>query len=284
MSNRRNQLRKSADTDMPPVDTSVSENSLLKFATPTEIVELPSKGALYPPDHPLHGEETIEIKYMTAKEEDILTSQSLLRKGLAVERLLKSVVVDKRIDPKSLLVGDRNAVLYATRITGYGAEYPARVTCGNCGHVHDYEFDLENFKNGYQYFDAEKSEFEFSDVGTFFIMLPKSGIKLELRPLSGYDEDHLTKLQEAKVKKKLPESTLTDMFRMMVVSANGVTDKGQISEFIENMPALDSKYLRAAYQNAIPNVEISEAVECPNCGSETETEVPFTATFFWPDQ
>ena len=133
MSNRRNQLRKSADTDMPLIDTSVSENSLLKFATiPTEIVELPSKGALYPPDHPLHGEETIEIKYMTAKEEDILTSQSLLRKGLAVERLLKSVVVDKRIDPKSLLVGDRNAVLYATRITGYGAEYPARVTCGNC--------------------------------------------------------------------------------------------------------------------------------------------------------
>ena len=102
--------------------------------------------------------------------------------------------------------------------------------------------------------------------------------------MSGYDEDHSTKLQEAKVKKKLPESTLTDMFRMMVVSANGVTDKGQISEFIENMPALDSKYLRAAYQSAIPNVEISEAVECPNCGSETETEVPFTATFFWPDQ
>jgi hypothetical protein len=257
LSNRRNQLRKAVDADMPPMNPSVTENSLLKFATPTEIVELPSKGALYPQNHPLHNQETIEIKFMTAKEEDILTSQSLLRKGLAVERLL---------------------------ITGYGAEYPARVTCGNCGHNHDYEFDLENFKNGYKSFDPEKSEFEFSEDGTFFVMLPKSGIKLELRPMTGFDEDHLTKLQEIKVKKKLPESTLTDMFRTMIVSANGVTDKGQISEFIDNMPALDSKYLRAAYQNAVPNVELSEAVECPQCGEITETEVPFTVAFFWPDQ
>jgi hypothetical protein len=284
LSNRRNQLRKAVDADMPPMNPSVTENSLLKFATPTEIVELPSKGALYPQNHPLHNQETIEIKFMTAKEEDILTSQSLLRKGLAVERLLRSVIINKAIDPKSLLVGDRNAILYATRITGYGAEYPARVTCGNCGHNHDYEFDLENFKNGYKSFDPEKSEFEFSEDGTFFVMLPKSGIKLELRPMTGFDEDHLTKLQEIKVKKKLPESTLTDMFRTMIVSANGVTDKGQISEFIDNMPALDSKYLRAAYQNAVPNVELSEAVECPQCGEITETEVPFTVAFFWPDQ
>jgi len=279
-----------ADADAPIVEPSVpsnvanSGNSLLNFANPTEIVELPSRGALYHPNHPLFNKESIEIKFMTAKEEDILTSQSLLRRGLAIDRLLESVVIDKSIDPKSLLIGDRNAILYATRITGYGTEYPAKITCGNCGHNHEYEFDLNNFKNGYKYFDKERSEFEFTNNGTFIVKLPKSGVSVEVKPLTGTDEDTLSKTQELKAKKRLADSSLTDMFRSMIVTANGIHDKAQISEFIDNMPALDSRYLRAAYQNVVPNVQLSEAVECPNCGDVAETEVPFTAEFFWPNK
>tara|TARA_A100001011_G_scaffold399030_1_gene505867 strand:- start:2525 stop:3388 length:864 start_codon:yes stop_codon:yes gene_type:complete len=284
----RNSSRRKTGVDSPAPQIAASnagnQNSLLNFSAPTEFVELPSRGALYSSGHPLHNKETLEIKYMTAKEEDILTSQSLLRKGLAIDRLLESVIIDKNIDPKSLLVGDRNAILFAIRVTGYGADYPANVNCGSCGFNHDHNFNLENYKDGYKFLDEEKSEFEFSENGTFFVKLPKSGITVELRPLTGTDEDVLAKSSEMKSKQRLAESGLTDMFRVMIVSANNIVDRSQISEFIDNMPALDSRYLRAAYQNVVPNVEFSEAVECPECGELTETEVPFTAQFFWPDQ
>ena len=101
----------------------------LDFISPTEHVELPSQGKGYPQGHPLHGKETIEIKYMTAKEEDILSSRNLLKKGLAIERLIQSVICDKNVQAKDLLVGDRNAILIAARRSAYGNIYSIKVTC-----------------------------------------------------------------------------------------------------------------------------------------------------------
>ena len=114
----------------------------LDFVSPTEHVELPSRGRGYPQGHPLHNQETIEIKYMTAKEEDILSSRSLLKKGLAIERLIESVICDKNITARELLVGDRNAILIAARRSAYGNIYNTKVTCPNCTQVTPYDFDL----------------------------------------------------------------------------------------------------------------------------------------------
>ena len=88
---------------------------------PTEVVDLPSKGKLYPPDSPL-ASGTIEMKYMTAKEEDILTNQNYIEKGIVIDKLLQALIVDKTIDYNELLVGDKNALLIAARILGYGKE------------------------------------------------------------------------------------------------------------------------------------------------------------------
>ena len=131
----RNSKRSKLGTDLedskPAVADSVAEaleTGGLSFATPTEFVDLPSGGRYYPETHPLHGEGSIEIKYMTAKEEDILSSKTLIKQGVAITRLLKSVIVDKRINPDTLISGDRNAILGATRITGYGADYETIIT------------------------------------------------------------------------------------------------------------------------------------------------------------
>ena len=112
------------------------------FVVPTEFVELPSKGAFYPVGHPLHNQTTIEIKQMTAKEEDILTSRSLLKQGVAIDRVIQSVIIDRSIDVSSLLIGDKNALVIASRVSGYGNDYNTTVTCPNCETKQDYSFDL----------------------------------------------------------------------------------------------------------------------------------------------
>ena len=113
---------KSIDGDTPPQTREAHSGASFSFSTPTEFVELPSGGRFYPQEHPLHGKGEIEIRHMTAKDEDILTSETLIKKGIAVERLLQNVIVDKSIDVASLLVGDKNALVIATRVTGYGAD------------------------------------------------------------------------------------------------------------------------------------------------------------------
>ena len=118
----------------------------LSFVVPTEFVDLPTKGRFYPEGHPLHNVEEIEIKFMTAKEEDILTSRSLLKKGVAIEKMLQNLVMDKSIDVESLFVGDRNAILVAARISGYGPEYKTSITCPACATTQTYEFDLQEAK------------------------------------------------------------------------------------------------------------------------------------------
>ncbi len=88
------------------------------YEVPVEAVPLPSKGTVYPADSPLHGQETVEIRAMTAKEEDILTSRALIKKGTVITHLIQSCLVNKQIDVNEMLVGDRNAIMTALRITG----------------------------------------------------------------------------------------------------------------------------------------------------------------------
>jgi len=275
----------SADDTPTMVDdqSAPTKNSLLSFATPTEIVELPSRGIFYGPGHPLHGKDTVEIKFMTAKEEDILTSPALLKKGQALERLMQSIMIDN-VNPADLLIADRNAVLMAARVTGYGANYPVTVVCPACENSFENEFDLSKYAEGYDFEDPEESLFNFTREKTFEIELPTSKVLVEIKAMTGREENFLQKARDMKSKNNLPETNLTDLFRSMIIKANGIENKSQIAEFIDNMPAMDSRYLRVAYTKAMPSVNFSQAAECTNCGNVAETEVPVTAEFFWPKQ
>ena len=182
--------------DAPP------QKSLLDFVSPTDFVELPSKGMYYPEGHPLHKKEVIEIKYMTAKEEDILTSETLLRKGLAIERFLDSVILDNAIDSQSLLIGDRNAILIAARISGYGPEYETKMQCPACDAQNEIVFDISN--PVIQSPDPEGLEtITKNEAGNFVFSLPVSKFNVECRLLTGKDEQYLIELKQNKKKKRL---------------------------------------------------------------------------------
>lgn len=254
----------------------------LSFVAPTEFVELPSKGS-YPEGHPLHGKEVLEMRFMTAKEEDILSSQTLLKKGVAIERMLDSLICDKTIKAQDLLVGDRNALIIAARISGYGANYKTQVSCPSCGTRNHFDFDLTQ-QTIHQSQENEELNLKKLENGNFTTKMPYSGFSVEFKLLDGKDEQFLTKLASDKKKRKMADTILTDQFKQMIVSIEGHSDRSIVSRYVDNMPTLDSTQLKACYKVASPDVKVSSDFECNSCGYSQEMEVPFNTDFFWPNR
>ena len=277
----KNELEQSGVRDMhqdaPP------QKSLLDFVSPTDFVELPSKGIFYPEGHALHNKEVVEIKYMTAKEEDILTSDTLLKKGLAIERFLESVILDRSISPEGLLIGDRNAILIAARISGYGESYDTKMQCPSCEAQNEISFNVSNAEVHHPEVEGLDT-IEKNEKGNYMFLLPVCGFKVECRLLTGKDENNLTELARSKKKNRLEDAIVTDQFKTMILSIDGVSDRNVLNKFIDVMPAADARSLRKAYQLITPNVKIKDEFSCTSCGYTQELEVPFGADFFWPDR
>ena len=291
MSSTRNNQKRLRTPEAPELDIPAETKEApqaLNFSVPTEFVDLPSKGLYYPEGHPLHATETVEIKHMTAKEEDILASQSLIRKGIVLDRMLQSLLIDKDIEIKDLLVGDKNALTVAARITGYGSEYATQVTCPACDASQEFEFDLEEVATVGAAFNRddlnEKIEaVDFTEQNTFILTLPKSGYSVELKMLTGADETRLQKFLAKKEKSKDEGSTsLTDTLKSIIISVAEQRDRTSINNFVENMPAMDSRYLRGIYQKLVPNIDLTQEFVCNSCTHRQDLEVPVTTDFFWP--
>ena len=280
----RNKQRTAAATDAvaATAPTTPAAPTSLSYVTPTEFVELPSRGQFYPTDHPLHGKDVIEMRFMTAKDEDILTSPALLKKGVAIDRLIQNLVVDNNINPSNLLIGDKNAMLLAARISGYGEQYPVALQCNSCGEVTQHDFNLAELELNHGVQPGEGNNVSLTERGTFIAELPVTKFSAEFRLLTGEDENYLQQSAEKLKKYSLPEASATNLLKRLVVTINGVESSSEISNFIDNMPAQDARFLRACVQVVTPNVDMSQEVECSSCGAVTETEVPFTSEFFWP--
>jgi hypothetical protein len=253
----------------------------MQFVAPTEIVDLPSKGKYYPPEHPLHGKTTVEIRYMTARDEDILVNKSYIQKGIVLDKLLESVLVDKNIPINSLLSGDKSAILVATRITGYGSEYETKVACPSCGDVNEFTFDLIESSN-FVTPDHSGVEHEATANGTFLIATPKTNATVELKPTTGADEEKINKTNKMRQKNGLEELSMTDVMMSYMVSVNGNSDRSYVNSFVENLPAMDARYIRSSYGKLMPSVDLAQQYKCFTCQYEQEMEVPFTTEFFWP--
>ena len=284
MSARNNEARlgvSNPDADAPIEQLDKSDG--FSFVTPTEFVDLPTGGAFYPEGHPLQNQDSIEIRYMTAKDEDILTSQTLLKKGVAIDRLLQNVIVDKSVRVDDLYVGDKNALVVAARITGYGEDYDVSISCPTCGEPNSHVVDLSDLKiNKLDETLLEDLNIEKTQGGTFIINLPRSKVNVEVKLLTGRDERNFLVSSENKKKHNLPESVLTDQMKLFITSVNGDEKKDVVSSFVNNMPAYDSRYLRKVYSEITPNVKMECDFVCPECNASSAIDVPFTTAFFWP--
>lgn len=267
----------------PPV--AAMDSNIFSFVAPTEFVKLPSEGRHYSPDHPLFNQQTIEIKQMTAKEEDILTSMTLLQNGLALERLLDSIIVDKNIRASSLFVGDRNAIVISARVSGYGNIYRTEITCPECVTQQKHNFNLNDaeIRTTTQILSMLPSGINVTDEGLYSVLLPKSQLTIVLRLLTGGDENQLSTAIETNKKQK-SEKLVTTQLAYMISSVNGNSTREAIEYVSNNLPSSDSAFLRSIYKKIIPNVDLNLSFSCENCPHTDNMEVPLTAEFFWPEQ
>jgi hypothetical protein len=238
-----------------------------EFKFPTEEVELPSKGLIYPKDNPLSSGK-IEIKYMTAKEEDILTNQSYIQKGIVLDKLLESVIVSK-INMKDLIIGDKNAVLIATRILGYGSEY--KVDIGG----EEETIDLSTLDN--KEFD---SSLITEGVNEFSYKLPHSGTLVTFKILTGHDESKIdAELRGLKKINKNSNPELSTRLKYIITSVNGESENKNIREFVNKyLLARDSRALREYIKLVQPDVDLNYITD-----SGEEVTMPMGLSFFWPD-
>ena len=244
------------------------ENQVTKPKFPTEIVELPSKGLLYDKDNPLSSGQ-IEMKYMTAREEDILTNSNYIQQGTVLDKLLESLIVSK-VDLKDIIIGDKNAILIASRILGYGQEYEFE-----SGGKH-YKVDLTTLK------DKELPEdVDYTKGNQFYYTLPASGIEVGYKILTHGDE--LAIEAELKGLKKIyPNGGLPEVstrLKYVVNAINGNTDRKVVREFIDNeLLARDARALRQEIKRVSPDIDLTMQGD----GGEDIT-VPISLNFFWPD-
>jgi len=246
---------------------------------PVESVPLPSKGVIYTTDGALFGKETLDITPMTAKEEDILTSRAYIKNGTVISRLIKSCLSDKSIDPDDLISGDRNALLIALRITGYGADYELEIACPACGKSSKNSFDLSTLP--IKRLTVDPVEF---GVNEFEIVLPVTKKSVMVKFLTGKDEREMMIIDERKKKSGLStESAVTDRLSRSILSIDGITDKNKITMFVKNMPVRDSLALRRFLDKHEPGVDMKSHMTCKHCHEESEVDLPIGASFFWPD-
>jgi hypothetical protein len=239
-----------------------------KPSFPTEVIELPSKGLLYPESNPLSSGK-LEMKYMTAKEEDILSNQSYIQKGTVLDKLLESLIVTKEINVTDLIVGDKNALLIAARVLGYGKDY----TFTYDGKEH--EIDLSILEN--KTFDESliaKGTNEFSYT------LPSTGTEITFKLLTGKDELNINKEIEG-LKKIHKDSSpeLSTRLKYMITSVAGDREAKTIRNFVDNyLLARDSRALREYIRRIQPDVDLNYTLD-----SGEEVTIPINISFFWPD-
>jgi len=248
---------------------------MAELKLPTEVVSLPSKGLLYPKESPLAKGE-IEMKYMTAKEEDILTNSNYMRQGTVIDKLLQALIITP-FNYDDLLIGDKNAVLIAARILGYGAEYEFKYT-DKRGQEIDAKIDLSKLE------EKPVDESVYKNGNNFTFILPKSNNTVTFKLLTHGDEKKI----EAEIKglKKINPNVTTDIttrLKHIITSINGDNEQKSIRDFIDNfLLAPDARALREYYSQIQPDIEMKFIPEDESYTGEGIT-VPISLNFFWPD-
>jgi hypothetical protein len=242
------------------------------FVIPTETIDLPSKGLFYP-----NRKDTVEIKYMTAEEDNILFSSDLIKSGKVLDVLLESVIKDKDLRPDDMLSGDRNYVLIEARRTGLGDDYkPGKINCESCSSEFEPTVDLSLLK-------PRELTLAPDSEGLYEVVLPVTKLKIKFRLLRGSDEKRLSKAMEKKTGNSKVSRLITERYLLQIMEVSGNKDKTYINKFISAMPTKDSLFFREYNKQVEPGIDLNYEFECPHCGHLQERDVPITSRLFYPE-
>jgi hypothetical protein len=247
---------------------------MAEYNFPTETIDLPSGGKFYPEGSPLRSGK-VDVKYMTAKEEDILTSTNLILKGLVIDKLMESVIVTPGVKPEDFLIGDLNAVTVAARVLAYGKEYPIQASCNACKLQFEHIVDLAQLETIEPQVELINGEYELT--------LP-TGTNITFKLLTRADEKEIVKEVNA-LKKLNPdiEPDSTTRLKYILTSVNGNRDRKVVREYADSMLIRDARALRDYYKKVSPDINFDIDITCTGCGNRIAARMPFGANFLWPD-
>ena len=249
-----------------------------QYPFPTEIISLPSKGLVYPENNPLSKGE-ITVKLMTAREEDILTSAALIKKGIQLDKLLESIVVEPGVNINDLVIGDKNAILVTSRILAFGPEYEAKINDPFDNEEVDITIDLSKIKIK----EIDENKLNRNNEYDFFLPISKTNIKFKL--LTHGDEMVINKDIEASQKTLKQSNEITTRYRRIITEVDGVRDLGTISNFVTNrLLAGDSKALRKYISQITPDLDLKFDYTSPITGDTEALRIPFGIGFFYPTE
>ena len=254
------------------MEEQVTEN---KFKFPTETVDLPSKGLLYPKDNPLSSGK-VEMKYMTAKEEDILTNQNYISKGTVLDKLIESLLVSK-VNINDIIIGDKNALLIACRVLGYGKDYKFSAFSTQTRQIEEFEVDLTTLKD----INLDPKNLKEEGINEFDFTLPFSKNSITFKLLTHGDEKSIDReIEGLKKIKKDSSPEMSTRLKYMITSIDGDREKKTIREFVDTyLLAKDSRALREHIRNISPDINLKYTGE----DAEEGIAIPINLNFFWPD-
>lgn len=276
----KNAMEMSDDELKAQLMADYKQTSVKKSNFPTEIIPLPSKGLLYPEGHPL-AEGVIEMKYMTAREEDILTSQNLIKQGVVLDKLFESLIVTP-INYGDLFVGDKNAIMVAARILGYGKDYTVEIddpfSPGTKQKVTIDLTQIEHKEVDYSLFENRKNEFDYQ--------LPQSKRVVTFRLITHKIEkdiqNEIKSMNKARVKTGI-DNELTTRLKNVIIAVDGETGRATINNFVDNeLFAMDSRALRSYIKSISPDLDMTFTFLSDATGEVKEMEIPMGVSFFWP--
>ena len=247
------------------------KNTENKF--PSEVIDLPSQGKLYPKEHPC-SDGKLELKYMTAKEEDILTSENLIKKGVALDKALNAMIVTKGVSCDDLIMGDKNAVMVAARILAYGPEYSCDIMHPATKEIEKYTFNLADCPFKKLPKGVTTNDFKFE--------LPVSKTKISFKILTSAEERLVDRDIQASKKVGLKiDNTLTTRYMHIITSVDGDDSRETINSLAQNMLARDSLALRKEMARITPSIEMKQDIDMGG-GEVVSVDIPMTTEFFWP--
>ncbi len=270
----------------------------LSFVTPTETITLPSGGKFYPENSSLFQKDSVEIRHMTAKEEDILSSGASDKGAASVfNKILSSLLVDSDINPEDFLEEDKMSILISARITGYGNSYSTKVYCQNCDDQTVHTFDLSKQQviqpqkevvivgeNEEQETEEEKDKIYYNpQTDTFLCTLPTSRIELEIVNISNEILENIEKEKRQKLKHNLPFNYTLCYLENIIMTANRISDPNMIRQLLQVLPAADASYLKDFYNGCYPHISTTQETKCTVCHSTSEREAPLTWALFRTD-
>ena len=269
-------------------DSEIKEKLLSQFKQedvkksnfPTEVVPLPSRGLIYPIDHPL-ADGFVEMKYMTAKEEDILTSQNLIKQGVVLDKLFESLIVTP-VNYGDIYSGDKNAIMVAARLLGYGNDYNVEIDDPfSPGTKQKLTIDLSQIEHkevDYGLFENRKNEFDFE--------LPNSKRVVTFRLMTHAMEKEIQSELKANNKtfvKTGIDKELTTRLKHIIIAVDGETGRATVNNFVDNeLFAVDSRSLRAYIKKISPDLDMTFTFVSDATGEVKEMDIPMDVSFFWP--